>query len=106
MKKCVDKYCEDTYNINRMPAEPLHCMLNTGGFFYLRGIFDGINDARMSFICTYSMFRSTRSSILTFIRSPIFNLEHPCTKTVTRQLKAVKQSQKLEDENFFSLKIS
>ena len=33
-------------------------------------------EARISFMCTYSMSRSTRSSIRTFILSPIFLVEH------------------------------
>lgn len=37
-KKFVDKYVKRTYNSYGIPAEPLLCMLNSGGFFFLWGI--------------------------------------------------------------------
>lgn len=38
-KKFVDKYVKRNYNTYGIPAEPLLCMLNSGGFFFFRGIF-------------------------------------------------------------------
>jgi hypothetical protein len=37
-KYCVDKSLNTIYNTNSIPAEPLPCMLNCGGFFFLRDI--------------------------------------------------------------------
>jgi hypothetical protein len=36
-KNYVDKYFKNIYDTNSIPAEPLLCMLNCGGFFFLRG---------------------------------------------------------------------